>query len=53
MELYGGIDRNSKSSVVALSDAEDHVVYRQRLANEAAGVGKPWSLPARPSRARW
>ena len=38
MKLYGGIDLHSNNSVVALSDEEDHVVYRKRLPNEAAGV---------------
>ena len=35
MKLYGGIDLHSNNSVVALLDADDHVVYRQRLANDA------------------
>jgi transposase len=38
MKLYGGIDLHSNNSVVALLDEEDHVVYRQRLANDAAIV---------------
>ena len=38
MKLYGGIDLHSNSSVVALSDEEDHVVYRKRLANEGRRV---------------
>ncbi len=38
MKLYGGIDLHSNNSVVALSDEEDHVVYRKRRPNEAAGV---------------
>jgi len=35
MKLYGGIDLHSNNSVVALLDDGDHVVYRQRLANDA------------------
>jgi hypothetical protein len=35
MKLYGGIDLHSNNSVVALLDDEGHVVYRQRLANDA------------------
>ena len=35
MKLYGGIDLHSNNSVVALSDVDDHVVYRQRLPNDA------------------
>jgi transposase len=35
MKLYGGIDLHSNNSVVALSDEDDHLVYRQRLPNEA------------------
>jgi transposase len=38
MKLYGGIDLHSNNSVVALLDEEDRVVYRKRLANEAATV---------------
>jgi transposase len=34
MKLYGGIDLHSNNSVVALSDEEDKVVYRRRLAND-------------------
>ena len=36
MKLYGGIDLHSNNSVVALLDEEDRVVYRKRLANDAA-----------------
>ena len=36
MTLYGGIDLHSNNSVVALVDADEHVVYRHRLANDAA-----------------
>jgi transposase len=35
MKLYGGIDLHSNDSVVAVSDEGDHVVYRQRLPNDA------------------
>jgi transposase len=35
MKLYGGIDLHSNNSVVALLEEGDHVVYRQRLPNEA------------------
>jgi transposase len=35
MKLYGGIDLHSNNSVVAVSDENDRVVYRQRLPNEA------------------
>jgi transposase len=38
MKLYGGTDLHSNNSVVALLDEEDRVVYRKRLANEAATV---------------
>ena len=38
MKLYGGIDLHSNSSVVALLDEQDQVVYRQRLANDAPRV---------------
>jgi transposase len=38
MKLYGGIDLHSNNSVLALLDDEDHVVYRHRLANDAAVV---------------
>jgi transposase len=38
MKLYGGIDLHSNNSVVALLDEEDRIVYRKRLANDAAGV---------------
>ena len=38
MKLYGGIDLHSNNSVVALLDSGDHVVYRQRLANDAAVI---------------
>jgi hypothetical protein len=38
MKLYGGIDPHSNSSVVALLDADDQVVYRQRLSNDAAEI---------------
>ena len=38
MKLYGGIDLHSNNSVVALLDEEDHVVYRQRLANDATVI---------------
>jgi transposase len=38
MKLYGGIDLHSNNSVVALLDEDDRVVYRQRLANDAALV---------------
>ncbi|MFB1489647.1 MULTISPECIES: hypothetical protein [unclassified Thiocapsa] len=38
MKLYGGIDLHSNNSVVALLDEEDRVVYRKRLANDAALV---------------
>ncbi len=38
MKLYGGIDLHSNSSVVALLDEEDQVIYRKRLANEAGAV---------------
>ncbi|MEA3274566.1 MAG: transposase [Pseudomonadota bacterium] len=34
MKLYGGIDLHSNNSVIALSDDEDKVVYRRRLAND-------------------
>jgi transposase len=34
MKLYGGIDLHSNNSVIALSDEEDKVVYRRRLAND-------------------
>jgi transposase len=35
MKHYGGIDLHSNNSVVAVSDENDRVVYRQRLPNEA------------------
>jgi transposase len=35
MKLYGGIDLHSNNSVVAVSDGDDHLVYRQRLENDA------------------
>jgi transposase len=38
VKLYGGIDLHSNNNVVALIDATDRVVYRRRLANDAAGV---------------
>ena len=38
MKLYGGIDLHSNNSVLALLDEEDRVVYRKRLANEAAAI---------------
>jgi hypothetical protein len=38
MKLYGGIDLHSNNSVVALLDDADRVVYRKRLANDAALV---------------
>jgi transposase len=38
MKLYGGIDLRSNSSVVALLDEEEQLVYRKRLANDAAGI---------------
>lgn len=38
MKLYGGIDLHSNNSVVALSDEEDRIVFRRRLANEASEV---------------
>jgi hypothetical protein len=34
MKLYGGIDLHSNNSVIVLSDEEDKVVYRRRLAND-------------------
>ena len=34
MKLYGGIDLHSNNSVIALSDEEDKIVYRRRLAND-------------------
>ena len=50
MKLYGGIDPHSNSSVVALLDADDQVVYRQRLSNDAAAI-VPALAPFR--RPRW
>jgi transposase len=38
MKIYGGIDLHSTNSVVALADEGDHVLYRQRLANDAATI---------------
>jgi transposase len=38
MKLYGGIDLHSNNSVVALLDEEERLVYRKRLANDAAGI---------------
>ncbi len=38
MKLNGGIDLHSDNSVVALLDEEDRLVYRKRLANDAALV---------------
>ena len=34
MKLYGGIDLRSNNSVIALLDAEDRAVHRQRLGND-------------------
>ena len=34
MKLYGGIDLHSNNSVIVLSDAEEQIVYRRRLAND-------------------
>ena len=49
MKLYGGIDLRSNSSVVALLDEEEQLVYRKRLANDAAGIVEALAaLPRRP-----
>lgn len=37
-ELYAGIDLHSNNNVVAVTDGEDAVVYRKRLANELSEV---------------
>ena len=34
MKLYGGIDRHSNNSVVAITDERDEVLYRKRLPND-------------------
>ena len=38
MKLYGGIDLHSNTSVMALLDEEDQVVYRRRLPNDLATI---------------
>jgi len=44
MTLYGGIDLHSNNNVVALTDENDRIVYRKRLATDRK------SKPPRASR---
>ncbi len=38
MELYAGIDLHANNSVVVVIDAEDRVLYQQRLRNELGEI---------------
>ena len=38
MKLYGGVDLHSTNRVVAVTDEQDKVVYRKRLANDLGTI---------------
>jgi transposase len=44
MPLYGGIDLHANNSVVVLLNAQDQVIYQQRLANHLPMILEPLAL---------